>query len=106
MSIGLIAVFREKFNYQSKFVKSLADSSFTVYMFHPPIIVAVALLFRPVALLPIIKWVILHHMCAVMLCSSTLYLPKNTVIEKCFMRQLVRVNFPHLHFVLRMGASG
>ena len=53
----------QKFNYQSKFVKSLADSSFTVYMFHPPIIVAVALLFRPVALLPIIKWVILCIIC-------------------------------------------
>lgn len=66
MSIGLIGVFRGKFNHQSKLVKALSDSSFAVYMFHPPIIVAVALLFRPVALLPIIKWVLL--------CISSVYL--------------------------------
>lgn len=59
MSIGLIAVFREKLNSQSRLVKILSDNSFAVYMFHPPIIVAIALLFKPVALLPIVKWVLL-----------------------------------------------
>ncbi|KLU62360.1 glucans biosynthesis protein [Peptococcaceae bacterium CEB3] len=59
MSIGLIGVFREKFNYQNKLVKALSDSAFTVYMFHPPIIVALALLFSPVPLLPIVKWLLL-----------------------------------------------
>lgn len=63
MSIGLIAVFREKFNYQNKLFKTLSDNAFAVYMFHPPIIVAVTLLFRPVTFLPIIKWVILCFIC-------------------------------------------
>ncbi|VBB08528.1 acyltransferase 3 [Lucifera butyrica] len=63
MSIGLIAVFREKFNYQSRFVKALSDNSFAVYMFHPPIIVAVSLLFRSAELSPIVKWVMLCVIC-------------------------------------------
>jgi glucan biosynthesis protein C len=63
MSIGLTVVFREKFNNQSKLVKKLSDSSFTVYMFHPPIIVAVALLFSPVAFYPIVKWLLLCAIC-------------------------------------------
>ena len=71
MSIGLIPVFREKFNYQTKLVKTLSDSSFTVYMFHPPILVAVILLFRPVTSLPIIvKWGMLCLIC-VPLCFAT-----------------------------------
>lgn len=63
MSIGLIAVFREKFNRQSKMIKTLSNNSFTVYMFHPPIIVAVSLLFRTVIFYPIMKWVILCIIC-------------------------------------------
>ena len=49
MSVGLIAVFREKFNHQSKLVKNLSDNSFAVYMFHPMIIIPVTLLFSPLA---------------------------------------------------------
>lgn len=72
MSTGLIALFRERFNYQSKFIKKLYDNSFAVYMFHPPIIVAVALLFRPVALSPIVKWIMLCIIC-VPLCFAAIY---------------------------------
>ncbi len=41
MSIGLIALGKEKWNQQSKLVKMLSDNSFAVYMFHPPIIIIV-----------------------------------------------------------------
>ncbi|MDA4114722.1 MAG: acyltransferase family protein, partial [Thaumarchaeota archaeon] len=63
MGIGLTAVFREKFNNRSKLVKTLSDNSFAVYMFHPLIIVAVALLLSPVALYPIVKWLLLCVIC-------------------------------------------
>ncbi len=72
MSIGLIAVFREKLNYQSKFIKAMADSSFTVYMFHTPIIIAVIFLFSPVALPPVVKWAVLCIIC-VPLCFAAAY---------------------------------
>lgn len=72
MSIGLITVFREKFNHQSKLIKAMSDSSFTVYMFHPTIIVAVSLLFSSVAFLPIVKWLLLCIIC-VPLCFAVAY---------------------------------
>jgi glucan biosynthesis protein C len=73
MCIGLIAAFREKFNHQSKLIKTLSDNSFAVYMFHPPIIIAVTLLFSQAALPPIVKWLILCVLC-VPLCFAVTHL--------------------------------
>ncbi len=72
MSFGLIAVFREKFNRQSKLIKTLSDNSFAVYMFHPMIIIPVTLLFSPLALNPIVKWLLLCAIC-VPLCFAATY---------------------------------
>jgi hypothetical protein len=63
MSIGLISLFKEKFNQQTNFVKNLSDNSFAVYVFHPPIIIAAAQLFKPLDWLPIIKFAILCLIC-------------------------------------------
>ena len=63
LSIGTVVLFREKFNWQNTVVNKLTQNSFAVYMFHPPIIVAVALLFSPVVLYPIIKWALLCVIC-------------------------------------------
>lgn len=71
MSIGLIAVFREKFNRQTKLVKTMSDNSFTVYMFHPPIIVAVALLLSPFVLYPVVQWFLLCVICVPLCFAAT-----------------------------------
>lgn len=71
MSIGLIAVFREKFNRQSKLVKTLSDNSFAVYMFHPMIIIPVTLLLIPLALYPIAKWLLLCVICVPLCFAAT-----------------------------------
>ena len=63
MGIGVIAVFRERFNHQPRIVETLSDNSFAVYMFHPPIIVAVTLVLAPLALPPIAKWLVLCIVC-------------------------------------------
>ncbi|MCL2472459.1 MAG: acyltransferase family protein [Treponema sp.] len=63
MCTGLIGVFREKLNRQNRFVKALSDSSFTVYMFHPVIIVGVTVLCRSVALQPVVKWIVMSVIC-------------------------------------------
>ena len=73
MSIGLIAVFREKFNHQSKLIKILSGNSFAVYMFHPPILVALTLVFRPVAFAPFVKWVLLCILCVPLCFAATHY---------------------------------
>ena len=72
MGFGLLAVFRDKLNRQGRLAKAMSDSSFTVYMFHPPILVAVALLFTPLALAPIGKWAITCVIC-VPLCFAAAY---------------------------------
>ena len=43
LSAGLITLFREKVNFSNSLTTSLSGSSFAVYMFHPPIIIAVTL---------------------------------------------------------------
>ena len=58
MSIGLIALFKEKFNRQNEFAKRLSKNAFSVFVFHSVIIVSLSLLFAPVNLVPIIKFVI------------------------------------------------
>jgi glucans biosynthesis protein C len=63
IDIGLLAIFREKLNRQSRFVKALSDNSFAVYVFHPPIIIAAAILFRPVELPPAAKFGIMCVVC-------------------------------------------
>ena len=71
MSIGLITVFREKFNRQSKLIKTLSDNSFAVYMFHPLIIIPVTLFLSPIALYPIVKWFILCVICVPLCFAAT-----------------------------------
>ena len=68
MSVGLVAVFREKFNHQSRMIKTLSDNSFAVYMFHPVIIVAVASPVQPRGVVPDRKVVApLRHLCSFVL---------------------------------------
>lgn len=71
MGIGLIAVFRQKLNHQSPLLKTLTDNSFAVYMFHPVVIVPVTLLFSPVVLYPIAKWLVLCVICVPLCFAAT-----------------------------------
>jgi len=59
MSIGLLALFREKLNKQNRFIKTLSDNAFPVFVFHTPFIVTFALLMAPVSLTPVAKFFIL-----------------------------------------------
>jgi len=72
VSFGLIGVFREKFNRQSKLVKTLSDNSFAVYMFHPIIIIPVTILLSSLALYPVAKWLLLCLIC-IPLCFAATY---------------------------------
>jgi peptidoglycan/LPS O-acetylase OafA/YrhL len=63
VDIGLISLFKDRFNRQSRLVKALSDNAFAVYVFHAPLIIAVSLWFRPVMMPPILKWVMLSVIC-------------------------------------------
>jgi fucose 4-O-acetylase-like acetyltransferase len=44
--LGLIVLFRDKFNRQAKVARWLSDNCFAVYVFHPPLLIAVTLAMR------------------------------------------------------------
>jgi glucan biosynthesis protein C len=56
--IGSLVLFRQHWNRQGRLTKGLAASVFTVYLIHPLVVVSVASVFSPVALFPLLKFVI------------------------------------------------
>lgn len=58
MSIGLIGVFRERYNHQTKITKVLSDNSFGVYMFHAPVIILVSIILLPLEMYPLAKFLL------------------------------------------------
>lgn len=55
ISIGLLALFGAKNNSQGRLRRFLSDNAFGVYVFHPPILVALSLLFNKMALSQLAK---------------------------------------------------
>lgn len=56
MCLGLIVIFRDKFNYQGKLLKFLSQNAFGVYVFHAPILISISVLLRNIHLYPLIKF--------------------------------------------------
>jgi len=56
MTVGLIVLFRERFNRQGRISQMASASSYTVYIIHAPIIVLFALAFKGVHLYPLLKF--------------------------------------------------
>jgi len=54
--LGSLVLFRQRWNRQGRLVKSLAASSYTVYLIHPLVAVSVASAFSTVALYPLLKF--------------------------------------------------
>ena len=72
MTMGLLTFFRDKLNTAGGLAKKLSASAFAVYMFHPTIIVAVALLMGSVIAMPVVKWA-LAVVISIPLCFSIGY---------------------------------
>lgn len=56
MSIGLLALFRHKFNGQVRLTRILTDNSFAAYVFHAPVLITISLLLQPLAWPPAAKF--------------------------------------------------
>ena len=56
--IGLIVLFRQRWNHQGKLAKNLAANVYAVYLIHPLVLVGFAYAFHTVALYPLLKFVI------------------------------------------------
>jgi glucans biosynthesis protein C len=56
--LGLIVLSRQHFNAQGKLTKFMSDNYFSVYVFHPPILILVTLALRDLAWHPLVKFTI------------------------------------------------
>jgi peptidoglycan/LPS O-acetylase OafA/YrhL len=45
--LGLIVLFRERLNFKNEAGRFLSDNAFAVYVFHPPVLIAITLLMHP-----------------------------------------------------------
>jgi len=48
MSLGMLVVFREHFDVQGRIARFMADNAFAVYVFHPPILIGIAIMLRTI----------------------------------------------------------
>jgi surface polysaccharide O-acyltransferase-like enzyme len=56
LGMGLLVLFRQRWNHQGRVSKELAADVYTVYLIHPVVLVGFAYLFSVVALYPLLKW--------------------------------------------------
>lgn len=54
--MGLLALFRQRWNHQGRVAKSLVATVYLVYLIHPVVLVGFAYAFHVVALSPLLKW--------------------------------------------------
>jgi len=59
LCFGLLVLFRERFNSQPRVAKFLSDNAFSVYVFHPVFVIAVARALHGIPWPPVIKFVLL-----------------------------------------------
>jgi hypothetical protein len=52
-SLGLLVVFRDRWNRQGPFARFMSNNAFAVYVFHPPILIAITLYLSRLALTPV-----------------------------------------------------
>ncbi len=62
---GLIVLFRHKYNRQGRISRFLSDNAFSVYVFHPPILILAARMLHGVPLHPILKFFLLTLLAAI-----------------------------------------
>lgn len=82
--VALIGIFKEKWNNQSRFESSLSGSAYAVYVFHPPVIVWVSLLFRDWEAMLLVKFIAITPIAIVASYGVALIIKKIPVLKKIF----------------------
>jgi surface polysaccharide O-acyltransferase-like enzyme len=77
LCLGLIVVFREKFNRQGTITKWLSDNCFSVYVLHPPLLIGVTLAMRGLDAPKLIKF-----LCASLLGLAVTYLVSSLIVRR------------------------
>ena len=66
MSFALVSLYRRYFDRQGQSAKFLSDNAFAVYLFHPPVIIALAILLQSLVAPALIKAVLLTACAAIL----------------------------------------
>lgn len=84
ISVGLLGIFREKYNSQGMFTNFISKNAFGVYVFHSPIIVFITMLFSGLIMYPLLKMVLMALIC-IPICFLLIYfIRKIPICEKLF----------------------
>jgi glucan biosynthesis protein C len=59
VGVGLIVLYREKFNTHGTVARVLTDNAFAIYVLHPPVLIAISHALRPFAAPPLVTFVVL-----------------------------------------------
>ncbi len=65
MSLGMLVVFRKRFAGQGRRARFMADNAFAVYVFHPPILIGIAILLHAVDMPVLLKFLLLTALSAI-----------------------------------------
>jgi hypothetical protein len=84
VSLGLIVMFRDRFNGHGKLARLLSRPYFGVYVFHPPVIVAGAVLARGVEMPPLLKMYVMAAVLVPLCFAVSLGLRQVPVIRRYF----------------------
>jgi hypothetical protein len=85
MIFVLIKIFYAKFNKQGRFLENFSNSSYSIYLIHPFVVIPVSLGIASIALSPLIK-IIIVLVISVVLC----YLISHFVLEKIHLKKRTR----------------
>jgi len=58
MCIGLVALFRKKWNTQGKASKTVSGNAYTIYLIHAPVLVGISVLLVVILIFALLKFVI------------------------------------------------
>jgi glucans biosynthesis protein C len=79
--IGLLGISKKFFNSQGKLAIQLSDSAYGVFIFHAPVIVGLAAIFRPWDIFPPLKFIVLAPV-ALFTCFLVAFLVKKLPLVK------------------------
>jgi glucan biosynthesis protein C len=83
MVLGLIALFRRRFNRQGRVTRFAADNTFGVYVFHTPLVVLITMLLRDWPAYPLLKFAV-----ALLLAVPACFLASGAIRRVPIMRRL------------------
>jgi surface polysaccharide O-acyltransferase-like enzyme len=82
--IGLIGIFKKRFNTQNTLQKFLSDNAFGVYVFHPVVVVTTSILLKNVSIYPILKFVVVVFITVPLSFIFAALIRKVRILQKLF----------------------